>query len=189
MSLEMEVVSVLGSDYVKNLKPFTFGAISYDPASDLTVVSQYITLGNIRVEHKPKMKAAAMYKIESDSIYLRNETLTGIENRAIVVHEAVHAWQDMLRLGKISAFASEGAAFLVQMMFLAQQVSKGERLTSHRSDLDNVYKVAWNLAEKLLAGKKTDKKEFAALNDAVAAVSEYAAEDKVNRALLSQPWV
>jgi hypothetical protein len=176
MTLIEQVVAILDSSFVQNLKPFSFRGVSYAPASDLSLVSQLISWPGgfhpIHVETKKGLVVAAQYLMGKDLMRLA-PSFTSLEGQAVVVHEAVHAWQDVSSLGHMPAKYAEGAAHIVQMMFLFQQVPAGNRLLGNRSDVDLIFAEAWTLAAKIMGGGTLSGNDTSLLETAVGQAPEY----------------
>ena len=172
MTPAQKVLAILGSDPVAKMKPFTFEGVRYEPASNLWDVSLYIWGGSIQVKEKTGMKAGAWYLGATDTMLIppiTNEPTT----QALVIHESVHAWQDIMRLAPALSEDSEGPAYIIQMMYLSQLVASGKRLTSKNPDTDWVFEEAWGVAEMIMHGGTPGRLDYVELQTAISSIRKY----------------
>ena len=88
--------------------------------------------------------------------------------KALVVHEVVHAAYDQVKI-KMSVADSESIAYIVQCMYARMNnPNRDERLFSSKPARDKVFEVGWNLAGKIIAGQGLTFDDCNAMREAVA---------------------
>lgn len=90
-----------------------------------------------------------------------------LTRHGLIVHESIHAACDM-KSKQMRTDVSEALAYTGQCIFVRQQNTKpGQRLSSSDSAMDKIFKLAWDAAGIILAGKSPSAQESKGLIDAV----------------------
>lgn len=100
--------------------------------------------------------------------------------KALIIHEAVHAAMDMQATAGLIKCQSEAIAYVAQCYYMYMHTAdpKAERLvatTTGPSD-DDVYRLAWRIADKLHDGKRVEELDWHALENSFYYHSEYASD-------------
>lgn len=85
-------------------------------AGDLTDVAQAIRSGRIRVVHRPSAGHMAYYNSWTNTMIVSWDTLPAFGSRALIVHESVHAVEDLRRMRQTMA-ESEAFAYVAQALY------------------------------------------------------------------------
>ena len=83
--------------------------------SDLSIIGDYVEAGRIQVFHKPGQSAEGKYFPTFNSFHLKHKHATGINKRALIIHECAHAIMD-LRHADLTVHQSEAMAYVVQCL-------------------------------------------------------------------------
>ena len=86
-----------------------------------------------------------------------------VNQKSLVVHEALHAGHDAIYAAPINAIREEAAAYLAQMTYAQSQLSSKPSFGSN----GQVFEVAWGLAGKVLNDDQPTSTEIEKLKHAV----------------------
>jgi hypothetical protein len=131
--------------------------------------------GHIGVRHVPTLVSAGIYNSTENRFYLRRETLSTTEARALVVHEACHAGFDIARATQMRTITSEAAGYIAQCVYARAKTSDPEttRLYSDDPRKDRVFEIAWRLAGVILSGRTPPESDIEVLRQAVLRHPDY----------------
>lgn len=170
-ALKGMALGVLGGDGVARLPAFAYGGVNYHPSLQVPVVAFGLRHDVISFRVNAKLRGARYHANKNELVVAPpREFLTW---SAGVVHEAVHAMQDTLKLGTVYLPTLEVPAHVVQMCYLVPHFPNTERLTSDRPDVDEVFRLAWVIAEKLTSGGVVAAGDYQALHTAIASIADY----------------
>src|SRR5688572_17729036 len=93
--MTMNVVSVLLSERAKKIIPFTYGSYHFDPSFFGTLAANMFYGNTPRVIHVPGAKKEAGYNSDIEAFFFGFQAPQGRSQKALVIHEATHAIQDM----------------------------------------------------------------------------------------------
>src|SRR5262249_23719195 len=134
--------------------------------------------GAIKAVYDDKKKGMAEYDYSSNTLYLGFTSTSELTKKALVVHEAVHAVYDLVKM-KMSVADSESIAYIVQCQYArANNPNSQDRLMSQDKKKDKVFEIGWMIAGKLLGQDKsalTDD-DYKSMRDAVSQHPYYAAK-------------
>ena len=108
------VLTVLRDPVASNLH-FKIGSNELK-SGDLLAVARAIEQGQIQVIHRPSGGHMAVYRTDNRLVIPFGQ-LPPVGNRALIVHEAVHAAMDMRRV-PLTMEESEGMAYIAQALYL-----------------------------------------------------------------------
>lgn len=112
-------------------------------AGDLTDVARAIQSRRIRVVHRPAAGHMAYYNSWSNTLTISWDTLPPFGSRALIVHESVHAAED-IRLMRQTMAESEAFAYIAQALYMQQHgLDIGNAVVSPGFTVDAVNWVAW----------------------------------------------
>jgi hypothetical protein len=101
---------------------------------------------------------------------------TELSKKALVVHEAVHAVYDMVKM-KMSVADSESIAYLVQCQYArANNPNPEDRLFSTNKAKDKVFEIGWAIAGRILEGYSPSIDDCNRMRDAVSMHPFYSAK-------------
>lgn len=162
------VTSILRASDAQKIKSFAFSGIGFD-AKTFPVLAGFIDRGQIKVEYDSGKDGSAEYDYATNTIYLGFRFALSYTERALVVHECVHAVYDVAKT-KMSVAVSEAIAYIVQSQFIYANAGPGKRLSSKNPKKDAVFKYAWDLAAKIQEGKPVSQLDK---NNLIAVISEH----------------
>lgn len=133
----------------------------------------------IQVKHDPSMEPGdAEYDSQADAFKFGFRGATTPSQRALIVHEAVHAAMDMQPVKGLIKSQSEAIAYVAQCyyMYLHSPDPKEQILltTSKEPQDQEVYRLAWYIADKLHEDQEVKDIEWTALETTFYRHSEYA---------------
>lgn len=149
--VQTTVANILTGPEIQKINSFTFYGKHFTPIS-FGNIKNMIEAGFIKVEHDEKKVGMAEYDYGTNTMYLGFKATTELTKKALVVHEAVHAIYDLVKM-KMSVADSEAIAYIVQCQYArANSASSdpGDRLFSADKKKDKVFEVGWRIAGKLL---------------------------------------
>ncbi len=138
-----------------SLVNFTLGPIQVTAAL-LADVGKAVAAGKIKVVIDPTISHDAIYNAKSNQLQLkRNVSAPGLLERALIVHEATHAINDMRKLGRTPNIDDEAAAYIAQALYLYRNHPvKTDRLKDKGNPAaDRLYAAAYAAAVAII-GKK-----------------------------------
>lgn len=147
--VETMVVNILTSAEAKKVNSFTFYGKHFSVLT-FNNIKSLIESGFIKAVHDETQSGRAEYDYGTNTLYFGFKSTTELSKKALVVHEAVHAVYDMVKM-KMSVADSESIAYIVQCQYArANNPNPSERLTSPNKAKDKVFEIGWNIAGKLL---------------------------------------
>lgn len=175
--VETMVVNILTGSEVQKINSFTFFGKHFTVGT-FTQIKSLIEAGFIKAVYDESKAGMAEYDYGNNTLYLGFTSTTELTKKALVVHEAVHAVYDMVKM-KMSVADSESIAYIVQCQYArANNPNSSERLTSPNKAKDKVFEVGWMIAGKLLgqdSSALTDN-DYKAMREAVSQHPFYAAK-------------
>ncbi|TQV72484.1 hypothetical protein [Denitrobaculum tricleocarpae] len=138
-----------------SLVNFTLGPLQVTTAL-LADVGKAVAAGKIKVVIDPTISHDAIYNAKSNQLQLkRNVAAPGLLERALIVHEATHAINDMRKLGRTPNIDDEAAAYIAQALYLYRNHPvKTERMKDRGNPAaDRLYAAAYAAAVAII-GKK-----------------------------------
>jgi len=145
----------------------------------IRAIGDAIKKGTIKVYYDPKMlmaikPSAAYYDGGYDAMFTSFVDTSTIGRKAVLVHEAVHAINDMKKRASILHVDDEAAAYTAQMMYIrGTGVRAPIRLTSTTTVVDDIYRTAFAVADAIFAGTGHPTTELEALRTAIRAHPDY----------------
>ncbi len=143
---------------------------------NLATVANLVIDGEIGVVHDKSIpRGTAEYDSDSDSFHFNFETAESSTRKALIVHEAVHAYLDYISDGTILVGESEALAYVAQCVYMYHIVPDPEstRLTASNDIDDEVFRIGWLIAAKLAKHQTPDSLEWYALESAMKNHSKY----------------
>lgn len=141
-----QLVKVLSDQAALKHVEFTFLGTEVH-AANFAAVADHIRMGSIKVD--TMQGGGAAYEFGTDTFWVPSEMASDLHRRALLVHEAVHAINDMLT-GFMIDLHNEAGSYLAQALYL---ISNG----TPADDVDNSTvgpaRFAFDLAKKYLAYK------------------------------------
>ena len=176
MALSNDVVGILKDEHCRSMDFFMAGL--HVNGAGLSEVSKQIDDGGIAVCGRDGMSTPGRYRNTRDELHVQNDlagVLDDAQNRALLVHEAVHALSD-LRVSKMTDLEAESAAFIAQALYQLKY-RKGQKWKSRvpifAAALDVV--VAKKLHEK--GGETVAWEDYPALRKAIQEDANYKSKD------------
>jgi hypothetical protein len=167
--IETMVANVITGWEANRIKPFTFRGIWFGPGVFQNIKS-LMESGVIKAEYDSSKLGMAEYDYGNNTLYLGFKQATDLTQKALIIHEIVHAVYDMVKL-KMSVATSESIAYIVQCQYAkANNPNPNLRLKGNTDAKDYVFYLAWILAGKILNGKLLTVEEC---NDMCEAVSKH----------------
>lgn len=115
MSLSNDVIGILKDEHARSMDFFIAGL--HVNGSGLGEVAKEIGDGGIAVCANEGLKTAGRYRATRDELQVKSDLgVDDMANRALIVHEAVHALSDM-RSAKMTDMQAEAAAFIAQALY------------------------------------------------------------------------
>lgn len=173
--VEQTVANILGSSEIQKVKTFTFFGKTFTSGTFLNI-KNLLESGYIKAAFDEKKSGMAEYDYATNTLYLGFKTTTELTKKALVVHEAVHAVYDMVKM-KMSVADSESIAYIVQCQYArANNPDPSQRLMSSDPAKDKVFEVGWRIAGKLLGQDSTGltDQDYKDMRDAVSKHPFYA---------------
>lgn len=175
--VETMVVNILTGAEAKKINGFTFFGKTFSVLT-FNNIKNLIEAGFIKAEYDEKKSGMAEYDYGNNTLYLGFKSTSELTKKALVVHEAVHAVYDMVKM-KMSVADSESIAYIVQCQYARANAPEGSsRLQSSNSGNDKVFEVGWRIAGKLL-GQDTSAlttEDYTAMREAVSGHTYYSAK-------------
>jgi hypothetical protein len=175
--IQTMVVNILGSSEAKKINSFTFYGKHFT-VTTFANIKDLVEQGLIKVEHDATQSGRAEYDYGTNTLYFGFTSTTELSKKALVVHEAVHAVYDLVKM-KMSVADSESIAYIVQCQYArANNPNPDERLTSPNKAKDKVFEIGWRIAGKLLgqdSSQLTDD-DYRSMREAVSQHPLYAAK-------------
>jgi hypothetical protein len=131
-------------------------------------VKRAIAAGDILVRCNPASSSGGAYQYQRDLFEFRFSRAKSVNEKALVVHESVHAAQD-IKGRPIKLTIAEAASYLAQMVY-ARSILHSKPAFGPR---DRVFEIAWDLAEKVLNNKPLSVADQYRLRNAVHANPTY----------------
>ncbi|HEY8560960.1 MAG TPA: hypothetical protein VIL74_11355 [Pyrinomonadaceae bacterium] len=175
--VETTVVNILAGPEIQKINSFTFYGKHFT-AMTFGNIKSLVESGFIKVAYDEKLNGQAAYDYGNNTLYLGFKNTTELTKKALVVHEAVHAVYDMVKM-KMSVADSEAIAYIVQCQYAranSNSSDPNDRLFSSNKANDKVFEVGWRIAGKLLgkdSSPLTDS-DYAAMREAVSQHTFYA---------------
>lgn len=149
------IEKLLKDQTATHLVNFALGPIRVTPAL-LADVGTAVAAGKIKVMIDPTISHNAIYNAKSNQLQLKsNFSAPGLLERALVVHEATHAINDMRKLGLTPNIDDEAVAYIAQALYLyGNHPVKSDRLKDPKNAAaDRLYAAAYAAAVAIV-GKK-----------------------------------
>jgi hypothetical protein len=151
-----------------------FGLTGYWIYSGLfDAVRERIEAGGIAVYSKPST-GTAEYDSYINALFVPLEN--SITARALIIHECVHAGLDILKAKKIRVVDDESLAYIAQSIYAIKNKTSNPEiriLGSEDYNMNEVFKHAWDLALRLLAGERPANSDFDPLRQAILSTPKY----------------
>jgi hypothetical protein len=164
--METMVTSLITSPEAYKLRTFTFSGKTFN-SGVFYQIKELINAGFIKVVYEEKRAGSAEYDTGTNTLYLGFSKTFDLGQKALVVHEIVHAVFDMVKM-KMSVADSESIAYIVQCMYARMNNNDPTiRLKSTTKARDKVFETGWNLAGKIIDGQGLNSDDCNAMRDAV----------------------
>lgn len=172
--MTISVVNVLLSERTKKIKPFTYGAYNFDPSSFDMLAGNMLYWQTPRVVHVPGARKEAGYNSDIEAFFFGFKSPQGRSQKALVIHEATHAIQDM-QSAVMNIADSEVIAYITQCQYARVDSQDGlNRLYSDDAAKDKVFVLGWHIASKLQTNQTPTQEDYNELRAAVCASPMYA---------------
>lgn len=172
-SIETVVVNLITSQEAYNLRTFTFNGKTFN-SGVFFQIKNLIEAGAIKVVYEEARSGMAEYDTGNNTLYLGFPQTYDLGQKALVIHEVVHAVYDMVKL-KMSVADSESIAYIVQCMFARMNNSDPtQRLKSTTKARDKVFEVGWKIAGNIIEGRGVSPSDCTEMCDAVSQHPYYA---------------
>ncbi len=170
--LDRAVTAILRSDKVQRIN-FTVEGVRVD-GSGFTAVADAVQRGAIQVYTNTQLNGMARYRyrVGPNRVNVLEVPFAGWPGhpqRALVVHEAVHAMNDW-RGRSVNSLADESAAYIAQWIYL---IWGGSRPSMGSDEQAMVEMFAFSIAEGLRRGTPPDRRSLEQLRDAILAMPAY----------------
>ena len=173
-AIETMVTNILVGAEAQKIRSFTFAGKHFG-AGAFYNIKELIDGGFIKVIYEAERNGVAEYEWGTNTLYVGFPQAFDLGQKALVVHEAVHAVYDLVKY-KMSVADSESIAYIVQCQYArANNPNPADRLYSSSRKKDKVFEVAWAIAGRVLQGYSPTSDECAQLRDAVSQHPFYAA--------------
>lgn len=142
----------------------------------LATVANLVIDGEIGIVHDSSIAlGSAEYDSDLDNFHFNFETAESSTRKALIVHEAVHAYLDYMSDGTILVGESEALAYVAQCVYMYHVVSDPDstRLTAGNELDDEVFRIGWQIAAKLAKNQTPESIEWYALESAMKYHSKY----------------
>ena len=145
---------------------FTLNRIRVTPVF-IAEVGKAISAGKIKVVLDPSIGHDIVYNVKLNELQLKIPLTTALLTRALLVHESVHAINDMRKLGKTPNADDETVAFVAQAIYLrTNHPNKSQRLLDPNPAVDLLFEKAFIAADAIIA-----KQNAVTVNAAMAGVA------------------
>lgn len=177
--VETMVTNILTGSEIQKINSFTFYGKHFS-AGTFANIKSLLESGFIKAVYDEKKIGMAEYDYASNTLYLGFKATAELTKKALVVHEAVHAVYDMVKM-KMSVADSEAIAYIVQCQYARANSTSSDpndRLFSSDPKKDKVFEIGWRIAGKLLgkdSSPLTDD-DYRQMRDAVSQHPYYAAK-------------
>ncbi len=175
LTLPLGVAAIFEDSKNSNIT-FSIIGISIRP-SHFVEVGKAVREGRITLEIDPKLaQGDAVYFFKDNKMVLKSYDFNDLLLCALIVHEGVHAINDIKKRSKIATIDDEVAAFVAQALYIrghGYPVSTGLRLTDKDSKKDAIFQKAFLIAD-LISARKSFWREWIDLRAAIKAVPDYA---------------
>ncbi|WP_282610246.1 hypothetical protein [Pelagibius sp. Alg239-R121] len=149
------IEKVLKDSKANKLVDFILGSIRVTPAL-IADVGTALSSGKIAVVVDPALAHNARYHAKLNQFQLKKNISTlDLLDRALLIHEATHAVNDMRKLGKTLNIDDEAAGYIAQALYLyGNHPVKTDRLKDAKNAAaDKLYAAAYSAAVAIV-GKK-----------------------------------
>lgn len=109
-------------------------------------VERAIAAQRIGVGYDRTLRRVAEYDIGSDTIYVGFHEAPTLEQRALIIHEGLHAWYDLRNLYWAYKDTSEAAAYLAQNICLRSRGVTNALVVAGDANTTEVMRIAFELA-------------------------------------------
>lgn len=125
--------------------------------------------GQIDVVHVPGQSTPAMYDSDENKFFLNFARTGRMSQRALIVHEAIHAACDRANFNHMLINTSEAAAYIGQCIYMIvkQAGNHDERLGHDNPNRDRVFELAWNCARTIVANGQPSHTDIEQLRSAI----------------------
>lgn len=175
LTLPLAVASIFEDSKNSNIN-FSIIGISIRP-SHFVEVGKAIREGRITLEIDSKLaQGDAVYFFKDNKMVLKSYDFNDLLLCALIIHEGVHAINDIKKRSKIATIDDEVAAFVAQALYIrghGYPSSTGLRLTDNNKKKDAIFQKAFVIAD-LISARKSFWREWIDLRAAIKAVPDYA---------------
>lgn len=176
----MSTVSRIFRDPLNSNIKFHILSASIKP-SDFTELASAIWDDRMFVEQDSKAKLDAEYHYGPNKLVVKNANITDVLSEALIIHEGVHAINDMKKRGALPAVDDEVAGYVAQALYVrGHGAKKGQYITHPVTTKQDIFIAAFALAERIL-DKKSYWKQIITLREKIYADPDYAANLKQRR--------
>mgnify|MGYP001557670159 CR=1 FL=1 len=125
--------------------------------------------GQIDVEHVPGQSTPAIYNSNENKFYLNFSRTGRMSQRALIIHEAIHAACDRANFDHMLINTSEAAAYIGQCVYMIvkENAGQGERLGHEDPTRDRVFELAWGCARTIASGGQPSHSDIEQLRSAI----------------------
>lgn len=129
----------------------------------LRTVRNHVNNGWISVVYRSDANGFSAYNSQSDQFKVHVKEAVTIEDKAIIVHEAVHAGLDAFRAAQVDTAASESAAYIAQCIIArTYYLPSSDRLGDGKdSALDTIFQQAWPIAVDVMDNRTVSASGYA----------------------------
>ncbi|MCI0639536.1 MAG: hypothetical protein L0Y72_10415 [Gemmataceae bacterium] len=173
-TLKRTVLDILADPVLPGLT-ISFGGRQFYMGRLLARVAGRIIDDDITVQFDSALQGWAEYDHNDDRIYTGFECNPTLEQRGGVVHEAVHAGLDLRAEGTMLVVEDESLAYVTQSYFLYNKLPADWRLTGEWAEEDQVFKLAWDIADVLFKRRQPEELLWNALDSAIRRHPKYRA--------------
>lgn len=175
LTLPLAVASIFEDSKNSNIN-FSIIGISIRP-SHFVEVGKAIRESRITLEIDPKLaQGDAVYFFKDNKMVLKSYDFNDLLLCALIIHEGVHAINDIKKRSKIATIDDEVAAFVAQALYIrghGYPSSTGLRLTDNNKKKDAIFENAFVIAD-LISARRSFWREWIDLRAAIKAVPDYA---------------
>lgn len=158
------LLNLLAEPLLRNVK-FTHAGISVGP--DLfRDVEQAIRAGDIAVAVDPSISNDAQYDPHDSTIYLKYSVLGAAEQKALAVHELVHAGTDLRKTGCVIEVVAEAVAYIAQCYYFRLAASNPDWSGLSAAD-SRLFGYASDIVESLFHGESVPREMWWSLYGAI----------------------
>jgi hypothetical protein len=139
-------------------------------------VADAIKAGKIAVYHDPhflmaKNQYSAFYDGGYNAMFVGFSDPDTVGRKAVIVHEAVHAVNDIKKRSSIVHIDDEAAAFTAQAMYIRGLGNRPPiRLKTKDTTIDDVYAASFAVADRIFGGMAHPTSEIDTLRDKIRAM-------------------